>query len=213
MRPTASSTTTSTKSDTNSPKTSTVAAPPKAGVLPGAPPPDSSSSPVVSSSPPAATPKPESTTLDKFQHPAFKVPCITEHKHLGQLMKHLGITTTDADLPMDGTTPAVIPVAQATEDARKTRVSYEQALELHGAEHPITKFARAQLDKELTKAGTTAQLRNLKQLSDQKLQISKHGDEEAMDQKRLQNWKSFSKKMLRKSIQDRHHLSSSPPCW
>ena len=100
-------------------------------------------------------------------------------------MTQLGITT--GDVPMDGTTPARPPVAQATEEARQARVSYEQSLGLHGTDHPITKFTREQFDKELAKVGPTAQLKNLKQISDQKLSISKHGDEETKDQSRLRD--------------------------
>ena len=100
-------------------------------------------------------------------------------------MTQLGITM--GDVPMDGTTPARPPVAQATEEARKAQVSYEQSLELHGTDHPITKFTREQLDKELAKVGPTAHPKNLKQISDQKLSISKHGDEETKDQSRLRD--------------------------
>ena len=88
---------------------------------------------------------------------------------------------------MEDGNPSLPPVAQATEEARKARVSYESALELHGTDHATTKFLRDQLDKELAKAGTTAQLKNLKQISDQKLAISKHGDAVTEDHNRLRS--------------------------
>ena len=89
------------------------------------------------------------------------------------------------DTPTDGTGPNLPAVAQASKQARKSQQAYDNTLELMGADHPSTKYIREQLDKELAKAGPTAQLKNLKQISDHKLAISKHGDEAKKDQERI----------------------------
>ena len=70
------------------------------------------------------------------------------------------------DTPTDGSGPNLPAVAQASEQARKAQQAYDNTLELPGAKHPSTKYLREQLDKELAKVGPTAQLKNLKQISD-----------------------------------------------
>ena len=89
------------------------------------------------------------------------------------------------EVPTEGNAPTLPPAALASEQARKAQQAYDSTRELMGEDHPSTKYLREQLEKEMAKAGPTAQLRNRKQLSDHKLAVSKHGDDAKKDQDRI----------------------------